>query len=238
MLAEPGEAARPRPNAEVAVIVALEAERRCLDPIAHTLSIRRCGPGEARAAAAAEEAVAAGARALVSFGLAGGIAADAAPGRLLLPRSIVTADGRRFDVHAAWRARLAASMSSELDIDDRPLLAAADVLETHEAKAHAAGLGVVGVDMESGAIAAAAARAGVPFVVVRAVADGPRDALPPGVATWVDAHGKPLARPIAGAALKPSNWHALWTLAKRYRAARRTLERAARELADRSFLLE
>src|SRR5690606_23471211 len=96
MLAESGGiAAAPR---KVAVVVALEVERRCFGGRGDGLMIRVSGPGAERAAAAAEASIAAGAAALVSFGLAGGLAPDAAPGRLMLPHTVLVPDGRRFDV--------------------------------------------------------------------------------------------------------------------------------------------
>ncbi|MFO7287528.1 MAG: hypothetical protein LOD94_11845 [Gammaproteobacteria bacterium] len=235
MLAESGGfAAAPR---RVAVIVALEVERRCVRE-SDGVAVRVSGPGKARATAAAESAIAAGAAGLVSFGLAGGIAPDASPGRLLLPRAVLVPDGRRFEVDTPWRARIADALGRGFDVDDRPLLAADEIVGTPEAKARAAETGAAAVDLESGALAEAASRAGLPFVALRAVADGPRDALPPNIADWVDADGRSRLAPVVGAALSPSRWHGLVTLASRYGSARRTLERAASILAERRFLLE
>lgn len=237
MLAEAGEARIEKPAPRVAVIVALGVERACLRCAGPGIVVTQCGPGAARAADAASRALGAGARALVSFGLAGGVAADAAPGRLLLPRRIVTASAESFEIEPGWHRRLAAALAAELDVDDRPLLAADGVLATPGEKRSAATLGAAGVDLESGGIAAAAARASVPFAAIRAVADGPDDRLPPGVSGWVREDGETRLASVVEAALNPGNWAPLWTLGRRYAAARRTLERAARLLAHRDFLL-
>lgn len=233
MLAEAGEARSQAPVARVAVIVALGVERACIRPTGPRVTLVQSGPGGARAADAAGTVLAAGACALVSFGLAGGVAADARPGRLLLPREVVTPDARRFVVEPRWHSRLAAALAS---VDERPLLAAAGVVASADEKRRAAALGAAGVDLESGAIAAAAAKAGIPFAVIRAVADGPGDELPAGIDTWVGADGETRLARVVLAALKPANWVPLVMLARRYAAARRSLEYAARRLAQEDFL--
>jgi len=227
-------------QAHVAVIVALGVELQSFrDPKlrwAPSMSLRQCGPGGARAAAAAQAAVAQGAKALVSWGIAGGLAPDAAPGTLLLPKVVVTPDGARFRADEAWHSRLAGALGRQFSVLDRPLLAGGDVLRTPARKAEAAAAhGAAGVDLESGSVAAAAARAGVPFVVVRAIADAATDTLPAGIEDWIDGDGNPRFAAVAGAALKPQYWPALWMLAQRYRTARRTLDAAALALVPEAF---
>ena len=214
MLAEAGEARNRQPKARVAVIVALGVERACVGRTGSGVALVQSGPGEIRAASAADAALAAGAQALVSFGLAGGIADDVRPGRLLLPREVVTWDARRFAVEPRWHARLAAALASG-DVDERPLLAAADILASADEKRRAAALGAAGVDLESGAIAKAAADAGVPFAVIRAVADGPGDELPPSASGWVGADGETRLSSVFAAVLDPRNWLPLLRLVRR-----------------------
>lgn len=241
MLAEAsGPSATPPP---VAVIVALAAERAAFRASSFRLLhafILQSGPGAARAAAAAEQALVRGAGALVSFGVAGGLSADAGPGTLLVPARVVgaTHGATHYDTNAAWRERIIAALAGALPLSTAPLLASNRVLGTPAAKAAAAAAsGAVAVDTESGALAAAALAAGVPFVAVRAVADGVHDTLPPGVDTWVDARGRARFATVAGAVCRPSNWSKFVTLAGRYGAARRTLEIAASRLGPAGFLL-
>ncbi len=236
MLAEAGRPRASHVGLRVAVIVALGVERGCLREVGARTLLAQSGPGADRAAAAAQHMLAAGAGALLSFGLAGGLAADAAPGRLLLPRRVVTPHDRGFDIDPGWHARLALALCG-LGFDDRPLLAADGVLATPASKRAAAALGTASVDLESGAIAAVAAAAAVPFAVVRAVADGPGDRLPPGVSGWVDANGETRLAPVIAAALWPRNWPSLMMLGGRYRIARRMLEQAASRLTSEDFML-
>src|SRR5436190_9786497 len=131
-------------GANVAVIVALGVERAAFGARAgrHMPSeILQSGPGAVRAAQAATAALAAGASGLVSFGLAGALRAELAPGAVLLPRRV---------------------RSATAAFDD--LLSVPAALTTPSEKSAAAASGAVAADMESAAIAAVAARAGARFL--------------------------------------------------------------------------
>jgi len=64
-----------------------------------------------------------------------------------------------------------------------------------------------------------------------------RQGVPPWPAAgWVAEDGETRVAPVVRAALRPSNWLGLWMLARRYRAARESLVRAAKRLAADDFL--
>ncbi|HEU4618394.1 MAG TPA: purine phosphorylase [Gammaproteobacteria bacterium] len=210
------------------------------------VSVRQCGPGAARAARAAADAIESGAAGLVSWGLAGGLDPAAAPGTLVLPRRVVTAsDGtytavdRTYEADASWRSRLAAALAEAgFSLHEGPLLGSDVVLRRPEDKARAAAAtGAVAVDMESAGVADAAAAAGVPFVALRVVADAAADVLPVGIERWIDERGNRRFAPAVDAALRPADWPPLLRLARRYGAARRTLLALAALLAPSGFLL-
>ncbi|HEX5420525.1 MAG TPA: hypothetical protein VFY39_11040 [Gammaproteobacteria bacterium] len=244
MFAEPGRerAVTVSESPEVAVIAALDLEGRCLgvQPSAAggcRLSLHRCGPGKDRAARAARAAAAQGAAGLVSWGLAGGLAQNVRPGDVLLPRRVLGLAGQSFAADPAWRSRLAAGLRGGFTVSEGTLLASGELLRGPAEKARAAAAtGAEGVDMESAGIAEAAAAAGLPFVVLRVVADGHDDALPDGVERWIDAEGRRRLAPLVRTAVRPAGWPALCLLALRAAKARRTLEALARQLAPQSFL--
>jgi hypothetical protein len=91
--------------------------------------------------------------------------------------------------------------------------------------------------MESAAVAAAAARAGVPFVALRVVVDALDDALPRGAEQWIDERGNRRLAPALRAVFSADQWRPLVTLTRRYRLARRVLERVAHALAARRVLV-
>lgn len=168
------------------VITALKSEFACL--AGHGNAVLG-GIGSERAAAAAGRAIAAGATGLVSFGIAGGLDANLKAGDVVLPDEVVAPDGRRLKTDADWLAGLLEQVGKAGIV--RGVLAGSDSgVSSPEAKRRLAGqTGAVAVDMESHAIAAAAAEAGVAFVVVRAVADSQSRTVPKWLSRHIDADG-------------------------------------------------
>lgn len=225
----------------VAIIVALSAERATLNRAmsmhdSRETAVLQSGPGGARAGAAARAAIASGATALLSWGIAGGLEPQLQAGTVLVPKRVVVPGGERFVVDPLWRDALATALGAAFAVHDGDLLSVDDVLYSPSAKASAAErTGSVAVDMESAAIAQAAAAADVPFAAVRVVADSLRDPLPPNVDLWVDSAGRQRVAPVLGAALRPAHWPVLAALARRYRIARRTLAAVADSLVPADF---
>jgi len=219
------------PAATFAVIVALGVERSALRALAQRdppLGIIQSGPGPERAASAATAALAAGASGLVSFGLAGALRADLAPGAVLVPRRVRSNTGASFEVDAEWHAALTGAVRNlGLAPALEDLLSVPSALTTVAEKAKAAAAGAAAADMESAAIAAVAASAGARFVALRVVVDAASDELPADVERWIDERGERLIGAAFAAALRPAQWRGLWILAQRYRVARRTLARLA-----------
>ena len=178
------------------------------------------------AKAGADRLVAAGCTHLISYGLAGGLADYLAAGDLLLPSEIVTPTGSRAGVDRAWH-RAARDLLGEL----RPAtgaLAAADVAVASVAskRALAQQAAAVAVDMESHWIAAAAARAGLPWLVIRAVADEADQILPPAALVGVTPAGATDLPAVLGSlARNPGQLGALIRLGRAAGAAHRTLKR-------------
>jgi adenosylhomocysteine nucleosidase len=129
---------------------------------------------------------------LVSFGLAGALAADLAPGDLLLPAAVMLPDGGRIATEPAWRERLAATLQrAGLRTQSAPILGSERIVATRAAKrALLARSGAVAVDMESQAVAQIATQAGLPFLVLRAVADGYDQPIPRSAQGAIDAQGE------------------------------------------------
>jgi adenosylhomocysteine nucleosidase len=127
--------------------------------------------------------VAEGAAALVSFGLAGGLTPELRPGDLLLPENVRSAGTHSWSVDPSWRQRVYDRLiAGGLEPRGGVLMGSEHVVATATDKralfeasaAHA-------VDMESHEVAGVAAAAGLPFLVIRALAD-PHDQVIPQVA--------------------------------------------------------
>lgn len=222
-------------RALVGVVVALAVERRSLKVASRATGstvVIQSGPGFERAAAAARAAIRAGATALLSWGLAGGLAEQARPGSVLVPDRIVTSDGRVLPTDDAWRRAFLARLGDDVDRVDGALLTVDRVLATPAAKACSASVsGAVAADMESAAIAELARTHGLPFLAVRVVADGSSEALPRRVDDWLTPEGQARLAPLLRVLLEPRELVRLVRLARRSRAATRVLTALATHVA-------
>ena len=98
------------------------------------------------------------------------------------------------------------------------------MVDTAAAKAALGATGALAVDMESGALAAAARARGVPFAALRAVLDAAGEALPAGADVIDEASGEVrAARALAAIALRPRLWPAAGRLLRQQRVAARRL---------------
>ncbi len=162
------------------------------------------------------------ATAVLSFGIAGGLAPDVARGAVILA-SALWEEGEVWAVDAPWLALLSALLPARPGL----LAASGTLLENAAAKAslHARS-GALAVDMESGAAARFAAARGLPFAALRAVADGPGEALPRAAAVGLNPDGSPApGRVLAALLRRPRELPALLRLARASAAAHAALAR-------------
>ena len=225
----------------VIAIAALEAERKCFERAATAADPNvRClqsGPGALRARVAAQAAVARGAAGLISWGFAGALAPGLEAGSWLLPHRVQAEDGRELASDAGWLAALRGAAERSRSSSGGDLLSVDAPLSTLAQKRRAAAqTGAVGVDMESAAIFEVAHAAGVPCVVARVVVDMADDALPPDIARWVGADGGRRIAPAVVALCNPRQWSTVFMLARRFGAARDSLNALAASLVPRGFL--
>lgn len=228
--------AQPAPGESLGVIVALPGEARSLVPrrirageqaIFDGGLLAVCGIGPRRAAAAAEALVAAGCRRLLSWGVAGGLDAALEPGDLIVADSIVDTAGGEFVVDAALAAAVQRALAP-LDVRRATLLSGAEPVLSVAARQRAAQSGAACVDMESAAVAAVAARAGIAFAAVKAICDPAGCDVPPALLALVDGEGRLRASGIATVfAAGPGSWRAVARLRRNYAAARGSLSKAA-----------
>jgi len=194
------------------------------------LSVVCAGGIPAHTAAALGQAI--GGRApsgLISFGISGGLAPGLTPGTLILADGVLTADGARHPVDAAWRARLQAKIGAVLGGDvlgGDAIVTAAAAKATLYAQGHP-----VAVDLESTVVAEAAERAGLPFLVIRAIADPAERGLPPAASLRLKPDGRPDLHAVFRSVLtEPAQIAALVRLARDTRHALRALTRAVATL--------
>jgi adenosylhomocysteine nucleosidase len=164
----------------LAFIVGLKAEAKILEPLGVRAFIG--GGTAAGAAAASHRAIENGAHALVSFGLAGGLNPALEAGHLIVPAHVVL-HGRQLPADEYLSTALGG-------INSAALVAADSVIGSVAGKAERWNdMHADAVDLESGAVAAAARRANIPFAVLRAICDPATRPLPPAAMAGLNKSG-------------------------------------------------
>jgi adenosylhomocysteine nucleosidase len=162
---------------------------------------------------------------LLSFGIAGGLMPGLVPGRPLVATAVIASDGARYSVDEIWRARLHDHLGVAVEGD----VFGADAIvatATEKAALHAR-TGALAVDLESAVVARAAERAGLPFMVIRAIADPADRTLPPAARIALTPDGRPDLRAIFHSVLmEPGQIGALIRLARETRRALQALTHA------------
>jgi len=203
------------------VVVGFKAEARIAARMGR-VAISGARPGLADSAV--KGLIAAGATELISFGLAGGLAPGLEPGDLIIATTVLVGEAHRpADPALSNRlsavlpeAHLGAVIGREAAVTD-----AAAKRTLHEAT------GALAVDMESQAVAAG----GLPFAVLRAIADPADRCLPPAALVGLRADGSADVGAVLLSLLRtPAQLPRLVGLARESRAALRALERAVSRL--------
>lgn len=203
------------------VLVGLKAEARIA---ARLGAVAISGARPELAASGAKGLIAAGATELLSFGLAGGLALGLEPGDLVIATAVLIGETRHPTdpgltnrlAGALPEAHLGAVIGSDAAIADAAAKRALNVAT-----------GALAVDMESQAIAVA----GLPFAVLRAIADPANRALPPAALVGLRPDGgADLAAVLASLLKAPGQLPRLVGVARESRAALRALARAASRL--------
>lgn len=188
------------------------------------------GMGGAAAALGARALIDAGATALVSWGMAGGLDPRLAAGAIFLPTEVIALDGMAIATARHWRERLSVALADHRPVAGGKLLTSARAIGSVADKAALFRLtGAAAVDMESRAVAEVAGSRQLPFIAVRVIVDSAADVLPRAVTAAADCVGHLQLRRLLGAlALAPAELASLIQLARRYRVASRSLAAVAR----------
>jgi len=189
----------------IGIITGLAEEADCLDVFAANerplIGVAAAQPEKAEILAA--EMISGGCQALLSFGMAGGLAAEVASGDVIVASSVVAPEGQTYETSTPWCQGVLERLGDNASIG--VVAGSGTVVDSPAAKTDlASATGAVIVDMESQAVAVAAADAGIPFLVIRAVADPVDGAIPAWLTGNISETGTPKYLPImAGLAMHP-----------------------------------
>jgi len=206
------------------VVVGLVAEARIARLLGWRIAI---GGGTARGAeAAAGQLIEAGVRALVSFGLAGGSDPALRPGTIIVPTRVIR-NGESYYTDPGLMHRLGGPTPHALFATDQVVAKPAIKRRLYETT------GAAALDLESGAVAHAASVRRLPFAVLRGICDPAERCLPAAALGALDARGGiAVWRVLASLAADPRQLPLLFHLAADAAAARRSLRRRIKELAQ------
>jgi hopanoid-associated phosphorylase len=215
-------------SAIVGVVTGSWLEARCLRGL--DVRVAYSGSSAERARSEAARLIAEGAAVLVSFGLAGGLGPELRPGDLLLPESVRGAGLRSWSVDPIWRERVRAGLAAGgLEVRSGALLGSERIVASaSEKRALFEATGAEAVDMESHEVAAVAAAAGMPFLVLRALADPHGQVVPQVAREALRPDGLVRLRATLGGLIRqPGEVVALLRLARQSMRALTSLRRAA-----------
>lgn len=196
----------------VIAVCGLRAEARIAARSAEVRAI--AGGGDARRLGGLiQEQIARGGKAIISFGIAAGLAPGLDAGTCVVGSEVVSeSDRTRYAVTRTWtaalRSRLVKVESAPIAGVDQPLVATAEKLALHGRTQ------AVAADMESHIAAELASRHGLPFATLRVIADPVERQLPPAALVGMRQDGEiDLAAVIASLARNPTQLRALMGLA-------------------------
>jgi adenosylhomocysteine nucleosidase len=167
---------------------------------------------------------------LISFGIAGALAPELRAGDVVVATNVIAAD-KRWWAEKQFRDRIA-DLARRIGAHEGPVLGAQALLGTAAQKSRARSeTGASAVDLESDIVARIATSAGIPFVIMRAIADTASLTLPPAALLDLSPDGAPqLTRVLASVLRRPSQVKALIGLARDTRRALSALAEPARAL--------
>jgi hypothetical protein len=181
------------------------------------------GAGDHLRTVAVVEEAASAVECLVSFGIAGALKPGLRAGDIILSTEVVDED-RRWLSSGSLRLRIS-ELAGEIGATEGPVLGARIALATKSDKRRAwRETGAIAVDLESVVVARAAAALGIPFVVLRAIADPAVRELPPAALVPLAADGTPALGPVLASVLRrPKQLPTLLTVAREARQALQAL---------------
>ncbi len=224
------------------IVVALPQEARSLTtqrlPPGKVQSLSRhsllclSGVGAERAERATQQLIDRGADLLISWGTAVALSTEIETGCVLLPTQVMTAQQQNLATDTDWRTALQQRLQANFTLSAQTLLDSDQIINTAgEKQALHVRSGAVAADMESAAIGRMARANGIPFVVIRVIADTATMRLPGWLADSMGEDGQARLPALSSQLLRhPTDWPAFFNLARCFLKAQAVLKNVAEKL--------
>lgn len=228
-------------SARLGVVVAMENEARAFTILKENsfVKIFQAGIGPNQAAEATRKLLTQGCSTLISAGLCGGLALNLAPGTLVLADRVIDQKYHVFKTDINHRVNLRRTFQKTISFTEGVLISCTQTVRTPKCKAELyKRFGAIAVDMESYAIAQVAAKAHVPFLALRVIADTATDELPLAALAGITTTGEYNASGVLLKLLKqPSDLLKLFRLWQHTNIALGTLRQIAALMANTDLCL-
>lgn len=178
------------------------------------------GGREDRLAALLRDALRGETRGLISFGIAGGLRPGLKPGTIVVGTTVLHSSGRIYPSDAPWSDRLFEALPNA---ESGPVTGSSTIIaDRGEKNAIYLKSGAFAADMESHVVAQVAAEHGLPFAVLRVIADPSTLSLPPAAVNGLNPDGSPnIPAVLKSLATQPSQ---LWDIVRIAGATRRAMK--------------
>ncbi|MDH3695164.1 MAG: hypothetical protein OER96_11410 [Gammaproteobacteria bacterium] len=186
------------------------------------------GVGADNARHAANELIRKGASRLLSFGFAGALDPECNAGTIVIPNTVITQGNKSFNLTSEWRDAITSRSRDSINFKTGVLLETRTIaMNPKEKQQLLNSYSADYVDMESGALAAVALQAEIPYLVLRAISDEASDTLP-GFVNHFAQPGYDWKNIPIHVLKHPSNLRYLPKLVHNFRLARNNLTRVIR----------
>lgn len=178
------------------------------------------GGREDRLATLLKEGLTEGTRGLISFGIAGGLRPGLRPGTIVIGTSVLHSSGRNYPADVCWSDRLFEALPNA---ESGPVAGSSTIIANRDEKnAIYLKSGAFAADMESHVVAQIAAERGLPFAVLRVIADPSTLSLPPAAVNGLNPDGSPnIPAVLKSLATQPGQ---LWDIIRIAGATRRAMK--------------
>jgi len=178
------------------------------------------GGREERLAALLAQSMEDGFRGLISFGIAGGLRPGLKPGTIVVGTSVLHSSGRVYQSDARWSDRLFEALPNA---ESGPVMGSSSIIAGRDEKrAIYLKSGAFAADMESHVVAQLASDRGLPFAVLRVIADPSTLTLPPAAVKGLNPDGSPnIPAVLKSLATEPSQ---LWDIIRIAGATQRAMK--------------
>jgi len=217
---------------ELSTLTSQKIAKGCCVSIADTIIVGYSGAGADNARLTAEHLITQGATRLISWGCAAALSDTLKPGDLILPDTLIDAEGTHFSIQSDWHRDSQKRLSNTRPVHTGRLAESHNIVASSEAKKRLhRQSNAIALDMESVAIANVARQNRLPFLAVRAIADPAGMDLPKAISHALNAEGDiVLGKLLRFIAQHPSEVPGLIKLGLHFNAAKNTLKWVAKQL--------